>query len=222
MARKDAPSIDSTAQTAATVQAPPATRSGRPPSSLRFDWLMLAVSFWPLAGALSDTYAHTNFPKLETFFTPWHALLYSGLVAVATCNFLVMRHNHAQGYPWRRAIAPGYELTNVGVAVLFVGGAIDLVWHTLFGIERDIEANASPSHLLIIAGILLILAGPMRSAFARRTPLRGAQQLPLVLSMSFVYVMLTLITEYAQPFVFRFVTGNFDFYTNPPTPVGPF
>jgi len=40
--------------------------------------------------------------------------------------------------------------------------------------------------------------------------------------MSFVYLMLTLITEYAQPFVFRFVTGNFDFYTNRPTPVGPF
>lgn len=213
--------MDSTVQSA-TVQAPPAPSTGRPPSSIGFDWLMLVVSFWPLAGALSDAYAHSNFPRLETFFTPWHALLYSGLVAVATCNVFVLRRNHAQGYPWRRAIAPGYELTNIGVIVLFVGGAIDLGWHTLFGIERDLEANASPSHLLIIAGILLILAGPLRSAFARSAPLRGAQQLPLVLSMSFIYVMLTLITQYAQPFVFRFVTGNFDFYTTPPTLVGPF
>jgi len=58
---------------------------------------MLACSFWPLAGALTDTLAHSNIPKLETFFTPWHALLYSGLAAVATCNLLVLRRNHAQG-----------------------------------------------------------------------------------------------------------------------------
>jgi hypothetical protein len=214
--------MTTTPTTVATAEAPPTTRAGRPPSSLRFDWLMLAVSFWPLAGALSDTFAHSNFPKLETFFTPWHALLYSGLAAVTTCNVLVMRHNHALGFPWRRAIAPGYELSNLGVAVLFVGGAIDLVWHTLFGIERDLEATVSPSHLLIQAGILLILAGPLRSAFARRESLRGTQQLPLVLSISFIYVMVILITQYAQPLTFRYVTGNFDFFTNPPTPVGPF
>lgn len=212
--------------TAEPTTAPPEVvlPTGRPPSSLRFDWLMLAVSFWPLAGALSDTFAHTNFPRLETFFTPWHALLYSGLVAVATCNFLVMRRNHAAGYPWRRAIAPGYELSNVGVAVLFVAGVLDLIWHTLFGIERDLEATVSPSHLLIQAGILLILAGPLRSAFARRSSqaLRGAQQLPLVLSLAFIYLMVTLVTEYAQPLVFHYATGNFDFFTNPPTPVGPF
>lgn len=214
--------MSTTSTSATATEAPPATRAGRPPSSLRFDWLMLAVSFWPLAGALSDTFAHSNFPKLETFFTPWHALLYSGLAAVTTCNVLVLRHNHALGFPWRRAMAPGYELTNVGVAVLFVGGIIDLIWHTLFGIERDLEATVSPSHLLIQAGILLILAGPLRSAFTRREPLRGAQQLPLVLSLSFIYVMIILVTQYAQPLSFRYVTGNFDFFTQPPTPVGPF
>src|SRR5579883_1860733 len=51
-------------------------------SSLRFDWLMVTVSVWWLGGLFIDGWAHSNIPQLETFFTPWHAVFYSGYLAV--------------------------------------------------------------------------------------------------------------------------------------------
>ncbi|MGZ3630341.1 MAG: hypothetical protein ACXVDN_22120, partial [Ktedonobacteraceae bacterium] len=52
-------------------------------SSLRFDWIMVVVSIWWLGGLFIDGWAHSNIPQLETFFTPWHAVFYSGYLAVA-------------------------------------------------------------------------------------------------------------------------------------------
>src|SRR5579884_3103489 len=56
----------------------------QPISSRRFDWIMVVVSIWWLGGLFIDGWAHSNIPQLETFFTPWHAVLYSGYLAVAT------------------------------------------------------------------------------------------------------------------------------------------
>src|SRR5215831_5673600 len=72
---------------AASTQAPaapvtPEPVGERPPGSLRFDWLMLLVGIWPVVGAEYDAYTHINTPKLESFFTPAHATLYSGVAAV--------------------------------------------------------------------------------------------------------------------------------------------
>src|SRR5437667_8491817 len=49
----------------------------------RFDWIMVVVSVWWLGGLFIDGWAHSNLPQLETFFTPWHAVFYSGYLAVA-------------------------------------------------------------------------------------------------------------------------------------------
>ncbi len=69
----------------ATIR-PPLTRATTcesPLSSVRFDWLMALVSIWWMGGLFVDAWAHSNVPQLETFFTPWHAVLYSGFLAVA-------------------------------------------------------------------------------------------------------------------------------------------
>src|SRR5215831_9506656 len=179
----------------ATIAEPPTTATAsapgkfdRPRGGLRFDWLMLALGFWPLAGALTDANAHINDPKLETFFTPWHALLYSGVLVVGVGIGYVAWRNHQRGYAWMRAVPPGYGLTLVGAGILGVAGIGDLIWHSLFGIERDIPALTSPTHMLIILGILLVVAGPLRAALARPvTEVRGLAQLPMILSALFIY-----------------------------------
>ncbi|MEZ4662017.1 MAG: hypothetical protein R2911_31085 [Caldilineaceae bacterium] len=43
----------------------------------------------------------------------------------------------------------------------------DLIWHELFGIEQDFEALISPTHLMLGAGLALIVSGPLRAALAR-------------------------------------------------------
>ena len=193
----------------------------RPRGSLRFDWLMLLVGMWPLVGALTDANAHINDPQLETFFTPWHALLYSGVVVVGLCIGYVAWRNHQRGYAWTRAVPPGYGLTLVGVGVLGVAGIGDLIWHSLYGIERDIPAITSPTHMLIILGILLVVAGPLRSAYTRpAAEVRGLAQLPMILSVLLMYTMITLPLQYLHPFSYRFAQfGNVDLFANKPYPV---
>src|SRR5689334_19430043 len=203
----------------ATIAEPATTASApgkydRPRGSLRFDWLMLALGFWPLAGALTDANAHINDPQLETFFTPWHALLYSGVLAVGVGIVYVAWRNHQRGYAWTRAVPPGYGLTLVGVGILGVAGIGDLIWHSLYGIERDIPALTSPTHMLIILGILFVVAGPLRAAYARPVDqVRGLAQLPMIVSVMLTYVFLTVPLQYLHPFSYRFAQyGDVDIF----------
>src|SRR5258708_10428205 len=62
---------------------PTANKKARAVSSRRFDWIMVVVSVWWLGGLFIAGWAHSNIPQLETFFTPWHAVLYSRYLAVA-------------------------------------------------------------------------------------------------------------------------------------------
>jgi hypothetical protein len=206
------------AEPAVTVSAP--GKYDRPRGSLRFDWLMLLVGMWPLAGALTDANAHINEPKLETFFTPWHALLYSGVLAVGLTIGYVAWRNHQRGYAWTRAVPPGYGLTLVGVGILGVAGIGDLIWHSLFGIERDIPALTSPTHMLIILGILFVVAGPLRAALARPVvEVRGLAQLPMIVSVTLTYLFLTVPLQYLHPFSYRFAQfGDVDVFADQPYP----
>ena len=53
----------------------------RPRASRRTDVVMTALSVWFVLGLFLDAYAHATTPTLETFFTPWHAVFYSGFAA---------------------------------------------------------------------------------------------------------------------------------------------
>jgi hypothetical protein len=131
------------------VEEPPTTaaREARPRGEPRFDWLIVALSAWWLGGLYLDGWAHIHVPALETFFTPWHAVLYSGFAACALALLVTLVRNLRRGYPWRKALPAGYGLSLVGAAIFLVAGALDLVWHTLFGVERSVEALLSPTHL---------------------------------------------------------------------------
>jgi hypothetical protein len=214
---------------AATVEAPatpitPIPAGTRPPGSLRFDWLMLLVGIWPVVGAEYDAYTHINTPNLESFFTPAHATLYSGVAAVGLVAALAVLRNHAQGYAWARAIPAGYGLTVLGVAILSVAGIGDLIWHSLFGIERDIPAIVSPTHILIVIGIVLIVTGPLRSAASRpRERVVGVAQLPLIVSLLFTYTMITIVLQYLNPLSYRWAeAGNRDLFADGLPPIDPY
>jgi hypothetical protein len=165
-----------------------------------FDWAMVVVCAWFQLGAYLDAWAHTHRPDLETFFTPWHAVLYSGFLATAALTGMALVRNRAGGRPWRRALPAGYGLSLVGVLVFGVGGVADMVWHVLFGIEADVEALLSPSHLLLALGSTLIFAGPLRAAWSRADePGAGAwTRLPMVFSLAFLLSSFTFWTQYAH------------------------
>src|SRR5580704_15516383 len=145
-----------------------APRSGNPPTNPAFEWLMGVLAVLLIGGLDLDIWAHSHGRVDQSFFTPWHAVLYgamalNGIVLGVVAALNVLR----KGYPWRRALPVGYGLSLVGVIAFAIGGGLDLAWHTLFGIEEDIEALLSPTHLILATSAALILTGPLRSAALR-------------------------------------------------------
>lgn len=166
-----------------------------------YDWLVLAACAWLVAGGYLDAWAHNHLATLDTFFTPWHGVLYSGFAACA----LVL------GVRWFRegSLPAGYGLSLVGCVFFGLGGIGDMIWHTVFGIERQLAAVLSPSHLALIVSASLIVTGTVRAARAgadRRAPV------VLVLGAAVVLAWLGLTTQVAQPYTQRlaasFVRGT--------------
>lgn len=84
--------------------------------------------------------------------------------------------------------------------VFALGGLADLAWHTLFGIESDIDALLSPSHLVLFVGAVLILTTPWR---ASSVPIGEAPDfrafLPVLLSAT-ATVVVAFFLLYLSPF----------------------
>ena len=160
-----------------------------------------------IAGAYLDSWAHNHVPELETFFTPWHAVLYSGFVAAAVVLLVAFFGGRRRGLPWGAAVPRGYRLSLVGLGLFFVGGVGDGFWHELFGIEVGVEGALSATHQLLDLATVLLVSGPMRAAWYRADATdetrvaRGSwrAQLPLVLSLVVTLATLVLISQIAHP-----------------------
>jgi Tol biopolymer transport system component len=189
---------------ASTAGALPARQEGYPAGSVRFDLAMIVVSAWLIGGLFVDGWAHFHGMVDDSFFTPWHAIFYSGFMAVAVFLGVNQWRNIAKGYAFWRALPEGYALSLVGAGIFAVGGVGDLIWHTLFGIEVDTEALLSPTHLLLATGMALIISGPLRAAW-RRIPAGQAggwrTLAPMILSATLLFALLAFFTSYANPFI---------------------
>lgn len=163
-------------------------------------WLLLAV--------FTDGWAHFNRPGLETFFTPWHAVLYSGLAAMAGWILAVAWRNRTRAGALWRAVPPGYGATVAGVAVFAVGGGLDLAWHEAFGIEVAVDALVSPPHLMLGAGGLLILGTGMRSQRAVHGG-RWTWTAPALLSVVLLTALAAFFLIYTSAFAMPAVTTEF-------------
>ena len=137
---------------------------------------------------------------MESFFTPWHLVLYSAFAAlVGWLVWLGRRHGDGQF-----TLPVGYPLGALGAAVFAVGGAADLGWHQAFGIEAGIDALVSPSHLVLFGGGMLILTSPLRSAWwGRGEPTRGpgtVDRLPGTAALILATALAAFFLSYASVF----------------------
>lgn len=162
---------------------------------------MVGLSGWFVAGLYVDGWAHHHGMVDESFFTPWHALLYSGFGAVTAFLVLMVLRNRRPGDSWAHALPAGYELSLLGSGIFLAGGVADMFWHILFGIELGVEALYSPSHLVLALGMTLIVSGPFRAAWRRSGPATISSALPMLLSLAFTLSILTFITQVAHPLV---------------------
>ncbi len=169
-----------------------------------FDRLMAIVSCWFITGTFLDGWAHTHGLVDRTFFTPWHAVLYSGYFANAVVLTAATLLNRWRGLPWLKAIPQGYMLALLGVPLFMIAGVGDLIWHTLFGFEVGIEPLLSPTHLLLAFSGLLMISGPLRAIWLRSdADLAPGWRtlLPAVLALMATLSIFTFFTSFAHPIV---------------------
>lgn len=170
----------------------------------KFDVLNILCATWFIAGIYTDGWAHVHIATLDTFFTPWHAVLYSGYGVTALSILAALVVNHQRGAPWRAALPAGYGTSLVGIVIFGIGGGLDLLWHLAFGIERSLDATLSPTHLILATGATLTLSGPLRAAW-RHLPFAAGRKWGKIamalLSLTYVYAVLVFFTQYVDPIV---------------------
>ncbi len=176
---------------------------------ITFDWIATLGNIWFVGGLFLDGWAHNHGEVDQTFFTPWHAVFYSGFAVEALIVLGAILVNARLARKDENLLPVGYDLSLVGIAVFSVGGVGDLMWHTLFGIEADIEALLSPTHLILALGIGLIITGPLRAAWSRRTSEMQTwiSRLPMLFSLASLFALFGFFTQYASPLVVLYPAG---------------
>ena len=157
---------------------------GSIPATRQFEWVVVGLCTWLMAGAYLDSWAH--------------AVMYSGMLAVLIFLAMTALRNRARGHSPGQVLPAGYGLSLVGCVLFGVGGVIDMFWHLRFGIEVSLAALISPPHLLLMLALGLIVTGPLRAAWRRpgsRAPFTA------VISASLLLSMFTFFDQFDQPLV---------------------
>lgn len=166
----------------------------------RGDSVTIILGLWLMGGIFIDGWAHNSRTLVENFFTPWHAVLYSGYGASTVWLCWLVLAGRRAGRIGVAAIPRGYGLGLVGAMVFGFGGLGDMLWHAIFGIETGLEQLLSPTYLLLLVGVLLILINPLRSAWS--SPDDGAAPtlrafLPALLALTAAVSAISFIGAYS-------------------------
>ncbi|MDG6102657.1 hypothetical protein Daura_41950 [Dactylosporangium aurantiacum] len=177
------------------------TAPGRPASTPRRDLAVALAALWLTGGLYLDGWAHVHVPELETFFTPWHGVLYSGYAALAVALVPAALWRGRPAGPVGDWVPAGYGPGLLGAVLFAAGGVVDMTWHTLLGVEADLEALLSPPHLLLLTAGMLMVTTPVRAAAARRAAPSPAGDLPVLLSMLSATGLAAFFLNYLSPFI---------------------
>jgi hypothetical protein len=149
--------------------------------------LLVVAMVWFFVGAWIDSSAHTYLlDDIETFFTPWHAVLYSGYAFSVLVALYVK--NAIKDYK--------FDVGVLGAVIFGIGGGSDAIWHTLFGIEVGVEPLITPSHLMLFLGAFLMLD----YVFASR-PEKNNLDFAALFSAATSYGLVMFITSFLNPFI---------------------
>jgi hypothetical protein len=164
-----------------------------------FDWSMAILGLCLIGGGFLDGWAHSHGRVDNTFFTPWHGVLYGSYLLCGATLMGVTLINYFRGGSVFTAIPRGYELSLLGAVLFMLAGVGDLIWHSLLGFETGIDPLLSPPHLLLGASSVLLISGPLRAAWGRTEETHHWSTLfPAVLSLIAFYSECTFFTEYAH------------------------
>ncbi|MFC4011309.1 hypothetical protein ACFOY2_29060 [Nonomuraea purpurea] len=169
--------------------------------SPRGDLVTALLGVWFGVGLMIDAWAHTSRSELETFFTPWHAVFYSGFVVVSGWICWQVWRNVRTGRQGLAAVPMGYLAGLLAIPAFAAFGFADLTWHTVLGIETELDILFSPSHLGLVTTMLLIITSPVRSAWSApdvgERPSLG-RLLPALIGLAFATTLVSLFLSYGD------------------------
>ncbi len=167
-------------------------RSGAP---TRLDWFVTVAGLWIMTGLFIDAHQHL-FLAVESFLNPWHMTMYSGAVFAAIVLGVAIARNYKRAGSFWKAVPDGYAQSLLGVAGLLLGGALDFVWHAVFGFEHQLDLLLSPPHLFLLTGLFFLITGPVRSALRRPDATSLVKQLPMLISLGLAFEIIQFVTQY--------------------------
>ena len=170
-----------------------------------------AGAFLQIGGTSWDVTSHLM-KEPETFFTPSHAVLYTGIglltLAAGIGGFLLIRSKEIR----RKSFATGFKLLIIGSMVSLTAGPSDFLWHEAFGVDGLL----SPPHLALITGMLInsiaVVLGLARMRHIGLTPSKE-KIVRLAMIPAFAALWFTMIW-YVYMFSLPFSNGE-DFKFNP-------
>lgn len=189
----------------------------RPRLSWHQEVVTCLIATWLLGGLWMDAWAHQNQTTLDSVLTPWHGLFYGSFGTLTAWILWHLRYHHDRGHISLAAIPEGYGGALIGIAIFTVGAIGDQIWHYSFGIERDLQAFLSPTHLLLVIGMLFIVSSPFRSAWSDpRLSSRPSFMavLPGFWSLTLTAMLVLIIYEYIAVFPSDLITISHDGFVN--------
>lgn len=116
----------------------------------------ILVSFGILLVTVGGSWDITNhlLNKPETFFSPPHALMYSG-VAISLIGVTFSFFSWRKLSKFKDYYSISLKIKFIGIGMLVGAGPFDFVWHSNFGLDGLL----SPPHLTLIFGMLLCSIG---------------------------------------------------------------
>ncbi len=112
-------------------------------------------SIMQISGTSWDVTSHLMFEP-ESFFTPSHTLLYSGIgliiIATVLITHLYIKNKHSIT---NRPSKISFHLLLIGSVVCIISGPADYLWHQIFGIDGLL----SPTHISLMTGMLITSIG---------------------------------------------------------------
>ncbi len=157
---------------------------------------MVVFGTWMIVGLFLDGWSHVH-RRPETFFTPWHGVLYSGFLA-GVLWFAIDQRTAGRS----DVGLIGGRVTFAGFVIFALAAVGDFGWHTLFGIERNVAALLSPTHLLLMSGGILLVTAPVRDAWHERwgSRPRWSEFWSVVGSLTLTAALVLFFLQYLSPF----------------------
>ena len=110
--------------------------------------------FVQIEGASWDVTSHL-LRRPETFFTPSHTMLYTGvgllIISAAISAYLLRNNNENSKGTHTKSFSTALKLLIIGSVISLVAGPSDFLWHQVFGVDGLL----SPTHLTLVTGMLI-------------------------------------------------------------------